>query len=88
MMNNNTNSHNTERYSLVAQKQFGWIITCRNRMRKILRKPIISAETGGKGLRKSCDMRKCAENIGETRKSLLRDTEFQSKLKHITLFPP
>ena len=42
-------------------------------MRKILRKPIVSAEMGGKGCRKSCDVRKCAENIGEPRKSLLRD---------------
>ena len=68
MMNNNTNSHNTERYSLVARKQFGWIITCGNHMRKILRKPIMSAETGGKGFQKSCDVRKRAENIGEPRK--------------------
>ena len=65
MMNNNTNSHNTERYSLVARKQFGWIITCRNHMWKILWKPIMSAETGGKGFQKSCDVRKRAENIGE-----------------------
>ena len=34
-------------------------------MRKILRKPILSAETGGKGCRKSCDVQKRAENIGE-----------------------
>ena len=64
MMSNNTNSHNTEKYSLVARKQFGWIITCGNRMRK----PIMSAETGGKGFRKSCDVQKRAENIGEPRK--------------------
>ena len=64
MMNNNTNSHNTERYSLVAWKQFGWIITCGNCMRKILRKPIMSAEMGGKGFQKSCDVRKRAENLG------------------------
>ena len=57
-------------------------------MQKTLRKPIVSVETGGKGCGKSCDVQKRAENIGETRKSLLRDTEFQSKLKHITLFPP
>ena len=74
MMNNNTNSHNTERYSLVARKQFGWIITYGNRMRKIFRKPIMSAETGGKGFRKSCDVRKRSENIGEPRKRLLRDS--------------
>ena len=43
-------------------------------MRKILRKPIMSVETGGKGCRKSCDVRKRAENIGEPRKSLLRDS--------------
>ena len=42
-------------------------------MQKILRKPTVSAETGGKGCRKSCDVRKRAENIGEPRKSLLRD---------------
>ena len=68
MMNNNTNSHNTKRYSLVARKQFGWIMTCGNRMRKILRKPLLSAETGVKGCQKSCDVRKRAENIGEPRK--------------------
>ena len=43
-------------------------------MRKILRKPIVSAEMGGKGCQKSCDVRKRAENIGEPRKSLLRDS--------------
>ena len=69
MMSNNTNSHNTERYSLVARKQFGWIITCGNRMRKILRKPIMSAETGGKGFRKSCDVRECAGMLGERRRA-------------------
>ena len=37
-------------------------------MRKILRKPIMSAETGGKGFRKSCDVRNRSENIGEPRK--------------------
>ena len=42
-------------------------------MQKTLRKTILSAETGGKGCRKSCDVRKRAENIGEPRKSLLRD---------------
>ena len=42
-------------------------------MRKILRKLIVNAETGGKGCQKSCDVRKRAENIGEPRKSLLRD---------------
>ena len=35
----------------------------------------MSAEMGGKGCQKSCDVRKCAENIGEPRKSLLRDRE-------------
>ena len=44
-------------------------------MRKIFRKPILSAETGGKGCQKSCDVRKHAENIGEPRKKLLHDTE-------------
>ena len=45
-----------------------WIKTCGNHMRKILRKPIMSAETGGKGFRKSCDVRERSENIGEPRK--------------------
>ena len=40
-------------------------------MRKILQKPIMSVETGGKGCKKSCDVREHAENIGEPRKSLL-----------------
>ena len=39
-----------------------------HRMRKILRKPILNSETGGKGFQKSCDVRKRAENIGEPRK--------------------
>ena len=42
-------------------------------MWKILRKPILSAEMGGKGCQKSCDVWERAENIGEPRKSLLCD---------------
>ena len=50
-------------------------------MRKTLRKPIVSAETGGKGCQKSCDVRKRAENIGEPRKSLLRDSSSRRHAK-------
>ena len=57
-------------------------------MRKILRKPIMSAETGGKGCRKSCDVRKQAENIGETRKRLLRDIPVGPLPATRRVFPP
>ena len=39
----------------------------------------MSAETGEKGFRKSCDVQECAENIGEPQKSLLHNNTTPSK---------